>query len=359
MEKLLIFPYNSDTETLIKNQDLFVDFKLIALSSYQEDTIKFQNVKERHDVYCDSDFGRCCNLVEAVLFADNTMGYDVEGYQERINIARDHQLKIYMSSILAIKLGLLNKIEEYGILLLDKFKQLNDDFFIDKELEVEVPVISVMGLGENCDKFKFQIIIRKELKKLGYNVLSISSNTLGSFLGMEVFPDFLFSKEYSFTEKIRRLNHWIVKLERKKKPDLIILGCPGGVLPLNELCTNFYGEIPLVVANAVVSDLGIMSLYKYFAGTDQSLERLKQLCQFRYNISVQDFFVSEKYYKNNFEASKIDFYEYNKEKHDSDSNSNILINKLLYEMWDIDNYKGVKDNITRILNGFKYNINTV
>ena len=99
--------------------------------------------------------------------------------------------------------------------------------------EIETPVLTVLGLGENCDKFNIQIKTKYIIEKQGYKVLSIFSNPLGAFLDGEILPGFLYSKSLSFPEKIKMFNFWIYDLQEKYKPDIIVIGCPSGIAELD------------------------------------------------------------------------------------------------------------------------------
>ena len=92
-------------------------------------------------------------------------------------------------------------------------------------------------------------------------MLTISANILGEFLGMETLPLFLYSKEISFSEKIKFLNLWIYNKYMEVDPDVILIECPSGILKFSEYEDNFYGEIPMIISNAVEVDVGIVSLY--------------------------------------------------------------------------------------------------
>ena len=117
-----------------------------------------------------------------------------------------------------------------------------------------------MGLGENCDKFQLQVKIKKVIEKQGYRVLALCSNVLGGFLGMENLPGFLYSKFMSYPEKIIALNHWIHTKVKQQEYDVILVGCPGGVSEFEKYETNYFGELPLIISNALDVDIGFLAL---------------------------------------------------------------------------------------------------
>ena len=159
-----------------------------------------------------------------------------------------------------------------GLALLDKIQidrdkvcilqesELSDEVVSPNKKEIDIPVISVMGLGENCDKFQLQVKIKKVIEKQGYRVLALCSNVLGGFLGMENLPGFLYSKFMSYPEKIIALNHWIHTKVKQQEYDVILVGCPGGVSEFEKYETNYFGELPLIISNALDVDIGLFWL---------------------------------------------------------------------------------------------------
>ena len=189
-------------------------------------------------------------------------------------------------------------------------KELKEYVNVDILKDISIPVISVMGEGENCDKFQLQIKLKKIMEKRGYNVLSICSNPMGKFLGMEILPGFLFSDTLSLPIKVKAFNLWIYKLQKQSKPDIIILGCPSGIMPFNDFEFNYFGEIPLIIHNAVVVDNSILTLYRNCYQNEDSMTKLSDFCSFKYDTSVENFVMSKQIYSPDYERKKLNYYEY-------------------------------------------------
>lgn len=122
---------------------------------------------------------------------------------------------------------------------------------------------------------------------------------------MEILPGFLFSEDLSFQKKIEMFNEWIYELQDGREADVIVLGYPGGILPLNEIEPNHYGEVPLVISNAVISDTGILAEYGAFKQDAETEQKMKELCFVKYNTVISGFAVSQNYYKTNYEERKV------------------------------------------------------
>lgn len=210
-----------------------------------------------------------------------------------------------------------------------------------------------MGMGENCDKFSLQVKIKKEIEQCGYKVLTISANILGEFLGMETLPLFLYSKEISFSEKIKFLNLWIYNKYMEVDPDVILIECPSGILKFSEYEDNFYGEIPMIISNAVEVDVGIVSLYANTSKKHEVLNRLKVLCEQKYNTQVDKFVISTNYYQLDHEWKKIRYYKI------SDRNQFLENEKCFskeFSIVNIEEDRAIKEMVRKILCTFENNL---
>lgn len=303
MKRILLFPFNEDTKVVATN--ISENYKVVAIAAYKEDKRRLEEFQKETGIVCSYKYTELLDEVDMVVFAQKTMGQDNCGYKERIESALHKGKDICISKRLFDELGIamdshINFIEDIIELQIGSGEKLK---------EIAYPIISIMGLGENCGKFILQSKIYNYLRSRGVNVLSICSNVLGNFIHMETLPYFMFSENISLVKKIEGFNEWLFDLAEKEKPDLILLGYPGGILPFNELERNYYSEISLAVSNAVISDVGILSVYKSFNKNEDAINSLKQLCLMKYNIEPENFVVCENYYKTNFEERKTRYYK--------------------------------------------------
>lgn len=306
MKKCMIFPLNDDTEIVVRDAES--DYQINALSSYYEDTKKLEKFQKTTSVFCSTDFDACLERVDAVIFAENTMGRANRGYKERIEKVLSLEKTVYIEKNFFRKLNIPEVTGKICFIGEDAIPQIKRG---RKLREIQVPIISLMGMGENSGKFKMLNIIHRYLKKQGYTPLTVCSNPLGKFVGMETLPEFLLLEDLSFQKKIEAFNEWLYQKQDEKGADLILLGYPGGILPFNELETNFYSEIPLILSNAVISDVGILTVYKSFNRDKKSMEAFRNLCQIKYNVIINDFVISENYYRTNYEEGVIRYHRDN------------------------------------------------
>lgn len=307
MKKALIFPLNEDTNNLIKNVAMCKDYIIKAVSSYREDQKRLEYIRKENDLFCSVDFEECLKIVDVVIFAENTKGHTYSGYRERVKKALESGKDIIITASLLEKLEIDDSKE--NILILQK-KELEKYANVEGLKDIAIPVISVIGEGENCSKFQLQIKLKKVIEKRGYKVLSICSNPMGKFLGMEILPGFLFSNFLSLPIKINAFNSWVYNLQKQNKADIIVLGCPSGIMQFDDFESNYFGEIPLIIHNAVVVDNSILTVYRNYYQNEESMKKLSDFCSFKYDTIIEDFVMSKQFYSPDYEHKKMNYYEY-------------------------------------------------
>ncbi|MFR0842019.1 MAG: hypothetical protein ACLSH0_12955 [Mediterraneibacter faecis] len=84
MKKIVLFPLNNDTELLIKNRSSEASYQIAAVTGFVEDKYRLEELQRESKIYCDVDFEKCINMADAIVFADNTMRHDYNGFRERV-----------------------------------------------------------------------------------------------------------------------------------------------------------------------------------------------------------------------------------------------------------------------------------
>ena len=322
-------------------------YQIVAVSSYIEDKSRLELLQKKSSIYCSTEFEECLARADAIIFAENTMGYSYDGYQKRVQMALDSGKKIYAGLALLDKI----QIDKDKVCILQESTSSDEVVSSDKK-EIDIPVVSVMGLGENCDKFGLQVKIKKVIEKQGYRVLALCSNVLGGFLGMENFPSFLYSKFMSYPEKINALNQWIYEKVIQQEYDVILVGCPGGISEFEKYETNYYGELPLIISNALDVDAGFATLYGHTALDYSVLKNISDFVLKKYNTSVKDYILSRQFYKADHEWKKIRYYTI-----EENMNEELAIPESSeYQVLSIFDDAKIEKEILRILEEFANNI---
>lgn len=306
--KISLFPYNHEADIMCRFKEELADFDIHTVISYQGS--RLDNMNLRRGILYTDDAKSALIGSEGIVLCDNVQKLGKKAYLNRLEDAADCKKTVYTSSYL------YNWLEE------DSFRNneviiLNNDIETSLHpsrslLEIECPVLSVLGMGENCDKFALLLSMRRCLKSKGYKVLAISANPLAKLMGCETFPAYLFESNLSIVEKIIKINHYIYELVKNQEPDIMLISHASGFMTLNDYEYNYFGEISYILSNAVVSDYGVVCTYYEKNYTKEYFEDLKALCKMRLGIDVLCFYVSNQAYKTNVESKKIDYHFYDK-----------------------------------------------
>jgi peptide maturation system protein (TIGR04066 family) len=136
---------------------------------------------------------------------------------------------------------------------------LDENFFDGEKLyDINVPVIFVLGTSENTDKFAVQVTLREQFLKRGYCISSISTRRDSEILGLHSIPDFMMESNFTEKDKILKYNHFVKQLEIEEKPEIIIIGIPGGALPFNRKLHNDFGIMAFEISNALKCDCAVL-----------------------------------------------------------------------------------------------------
>lgn len=156
--------------------------------------------------------------------------------------------------------------------------------------EIEAPVVSVVGTGPNTQIFDVELQLYGEFKKAGHKISYISSRRAGRLLGAHCIPDFMYDTRAE-REKILLLNRFVYETAAAEKPDLILLGVPGEIMPLSRKHSLNFGIVSYEIFSAVTPDVSILGLYN-LEYTDAFIEREKAYCKYHLNMEPDIIFCS-------------------------------------------------------------------
>lgn len=168
------------------------------------------------------------------------------------------------------------------------------DFNSDMRLlKIKTPIIFVLGMFENTDKLSTLLYIHNYLKQKDYKVRTIlTKENILNFPDCYSFPEEMYDKKYGDAEKIIFFNHYIRKMEVKEKPDIIVIGIPGEIMPLNEIHNGNFGIMPFLIGNAVRCDYAVLNIFSNFCSKEFA-QQLMEVCKNKYLIDVNSVVVSK------------------------------------------------------------------
>ena len=293
MRKIVLFPYHPDIHIILKHLDALKECELIGVVSYKEDSLLIQELYEKLEIDYLTYEEMLIECDEIVLL-ENYRGYKVDKYYKIMNDAIAREKTIYVTQPLLKQLNLADYYGCYKLLekTCDYDESFDFDYWRNRQLnnesilfDIVTPVVAVMGMGKHCSKFEVLLQLKKVLEK-DYNIVTISSNSLGALLGCYSLPRFLF-EEISFESKILRFNHFMKRVIDDQQPNAVLIEIPEGTGPFIKAETNHFAEYPLVITSAIPVDMAVFCTYFLSEGvTCESLKMVADQIQKRFGVPV-------------------------------------------------------------------------
>lgn len=306
--RVSLFPHNYEADTICKFKEDLNDFDINAVISYCENKTDSMNMQE--DILYTDDSKAGLVGSNGLVLCDNVQKLGKKAYLNRLKDAADCNKPIYVSSYLYNWLG-GGCFRDNEVVMLNNYIE-KGEYSSTSLLEIGCPVVSILGMGENCDKFALLLSTRRYLKDKEYKVLAISANPLAKLMGCETFPPYLYESNLSIVEKVIKINHYIYGLVEEQEPDIVLISHASGVMTLSEYEYNYFGEISYILSNAVASDYGIFCTYYNKHYTEEYFKELELLCKIRLGIDILWFYVSNQAYKTDMESKRVEYQFYDK-----------------------------------------------
>ena len=178
----------------------------------------------------------------------------------------------------------------------------NEDLYSDgipKIRDIDKPLVMIVGTGANTGKFDIQLRVREMFLSGGYKVSQIGSKSYCELWGFHSFPDFM-NKTLNAAEKIVRFNHYVNYIANSEDADIVIVGVPGGVVPISNKLFDDFGIMNYMVANAVKPDYVILNT-GFVEYNNNYVETMVKALKYRLDYDVDSVFLSNFYI--NWEAT--------------------------------------------------------
>jgi peptide maturation system protein (TIGR04066 family) len=166
-----------------------------------------------------------------------------------------------------------------------------------------VPVVFVMGSGAHCQKFDIQLGLRETFLKEGYKVLQFGTKSYSKLFGFDPLPDF---SEFPLWKKVFSYNNFFYEKCTIENPDVIVIGVPGGVMPITSFYYEKFGEEALALSFAAKPDLAILSCY-FSIPTQEYFNTYNKFMQFRLGINNVVYHISNTKIINEVNYKKISY----------------------------------------------------
>ncbi|MFQ9516234.1 MAG: TIGR04066 family peptide maturation system protein [Eubacterium sp.] len=308
MKTLAVYPFDFTKGYFKKRFNLIKGYEkvfLISLSNLDED-------KQHKNYEITKDWKKAIDKSETLLILPGLN--NIDKYKEIIAYAETMKKKVIVSKELS---QLVDEKDGVNVIKNNGWKSTEPEYLH----EISVPVITVMSLGENSGKFELQLALGEYFKSEGYNVIQYGSSEVSEFFGIKQLPNFMY-KEYSLVKKVKLLNQYIYEEVQENKPDIIIIGCAGGIMPYNRYVHNYYAEIPIIVSKALEIDINLLVLYfdKRDTVNEQFIDAIEVYCKENFGCETNMFTMSNVYVNYDREKSRQEYLCFD----DKTVNQNIL-----------------------------------
>lgn len=296
-ENVAIYPFDSEFLPALRHQNLMDKYSIsnvLSPNGWGGIDKDAGNVNGINDIgiTIKNNFDEALSQCSTIIFTDSTRELDFEKYvyPKMIEAAKNskkiictrhlsEEVKKELKNLCEIKNSVLECYPKNSKIIPPASEILYD---------INVPVIFILGIAENTNKFEIQLALRENLLKEHYKVSQIGSKHYCELFGFHSFPDFMYHKSLHEHEKITLFNHFIKNIELKEKPDLILIGIPGALMPMNNQCTNKFGIMAYEISQAVRPDFSIFSTF-YDLSSPDFFSLISQTTKYRLGFDIDCF----------------------------------------------------------------------
>ncbi|AEY64646.1 TIGR04066 family peptide maturation system protein [Clostridium sp. BNL1100] len=306
MYKLLVYPFNMEDNCITKYCNMLRGYELTSLvcleGAYENgrDAGEFDEVET--GLIITDDYNIEIDKCDVVLLLDKNFNELKDTYIKRINTAVAKN-KIVMTNKKIYDFCLEEFSCNKNIRILDNIQETGLNYFTydNSMIQPDIPVITVMSIGESCNKFEAQLDLRKKFHDKGYKVLQFGTKDYCDLFDFKKIPSFLMSKDISIDKKIYMFNYYINREALKDDYDVIIIGVAGGLLPVNRYVTNYFGEIPLIVSSALNIDINVLCSYHNDEIKVENLYECRNFCKGRLGCFTDYYYMSDRQFRISYE----------------------------------------------------------
>ena len=287
MSKLCVFPFDKENVSIVRYSSLIREYNEVipvapnGFFAVGKDVSIIDGGKNC-GIVVQGDVMKIIETVDAIFLSELAeYDFDKSVYQEIIKAAIKNDVKIIITDTLCDKLNakdFADTIVEFSsdVPTLDGHKNL---------LNIEVPVITVYGLGKNSDKFYTQLLLREFFSKQGYKVSQIGTKKYSDFFGIKPLPKFIFDN-IPMADKIKLFNQFAYDLVSSEKSDLLICGVSGGLISTNPFYFEEFGESASIISTALPPDYSVLNVY-YQELNNELIDNYVNICKYKLNSSVR------------------------------------------------------------------------
>ncbi|MDC7290403.1 TIGR04066 family peptide maturation system protein [Blautia schinkii] len=272
MEKIMIYPYSKDYEPYVKHSNFLTDGVIVSIVSPRGWGLVNNTVEcgEKYLTISDQFINSLVECTTVWFVDDGRYALPTNILLEKVSLAIKNNKKVVFTRYNDSKADFL-KIHE---LIPEELNitpckiGVGDLYPMKVTYSINTPTLVVLGAEKGTDKFEVQMQLIDQFERKGYKCSAVSSRRDSELYGMHSIPDFMFDGNLRESDKVIQYNHYVKLIESIEKPDLIIIGIPGGILPYDGIYHNDFGILAYEISMAIPCDAAIMCFpyNQYFSG---------------------------------------------------------------------------------------------
>lgn len=230
----LVYPYNREFTPFLRYGGLdFKEFRLVAPGGWgmtDKDASRADD-GEYIGILVKSCFESELEECDCVIFCEYSLPLDFNKYiypkiLESLHKKKDIICLIPLEKHIELEIRTLCNYEgvRFSYYKNESSQKFYNDFIENSVMNIQtidVPVIFILGTGEKTNKFDIQLALRKYYLEKGYKVSQIGTRKYCECAGFNSFPDFMFDKTMSESQKVVCFNSYVKSIEKDEKPDVL------------------------------------------------------------------------------------------------------------------------------------------
>ncbi|MBY6914835.1 TIGR04066 family peptide maturation system protein [Clostridium botulinum] len=298
----MIYPFDMEAIPLIRNNEVISDYNILYAVApngwgFTNKDVGSIDGGNPIGIIVNSDFDDTLKKCDTVFFTNFNKKLDINQfiYPKIIKACKNEKNIICTVELELDKINNIREICNKNNKVFKYFVNKNDNVNkpeVEEIYEINTPIVFITGLTEMSHKFEIQLSLRKHLNNMGYKISQIGSREYCELMGFHSFPNFMYSSKFTEYEKVTLFNHYIRNIELTEKPDIILIGIPGGTMPFNRKITNKFGILAYQISQAIVPDVVVMSILCKDNDTEGFLKLLSNSHKFKFGYEIDCYNIS-------------------------------------------------------------------
>ena len=161
-----------------------------------------------------------------------------------------------------------------------------EDYDVDTELYVpEAPVIMVGEMCDNLDGADVALTVNRIMQSRGYDSVAVLEHGCPALRDVFSYPRALREHDVMESSKVYSLNSYVKYIEKKRKPDVLVMQIPDAMMKYNDKLCNGFGIIPFMVSQAVRADYFIFCV-PYEGIEERRIAEISSVMEKRFGFEI-------------------------------------------------------------------------